>query len=261
MCVSPGYYLGMISVAVTVGVALLTTAGHRARVSTLTVLLPMYLLSTGLQTPTFEDVRREMVETQISARGVKDRGVLEAMRRVPRHLFVPADLRSHAYDDTPLPIGFGQTISQPYIVGYMTEALELSAEHRVLEIGTGSGYQAAVLATLAREVYSIEIVPELAERARRTLTEAGYDNVVVRAGNGYLGWPDYAPFDRIVVTAAPPTVPPALVEQLAVGGIMVLPVGNWFQEMTIITKTRDGVTRETTIPVRFVPMVNRPGND
>jgi protein-L-isoaspartate(D-aspartate) O-methyltransferase len=202
-----------------------------------------------------------MVESQIRARGIKDQAVLDAMLRVPRHLFVPADVRRRAYEDTPLPIGQGQTISQPYIVAYMTEALQLSNDHAVLEIGTGSGYQAAVLAELVREVYSIEIVPELAERARQTLAEAGYRNVTVRAGNGYLGWPDRAPFPRIIVTAAPEKVPQALVDQLAVGGRMVVPVGTGLQEMTIITKTAKGVTEQRTIPVRFVPMIKPVASD
>jgi len=203
--------------------------------------------------------RRSMVDTQIRARGVTDAAVLEALLRVPRHLFVPPEMAARAYDDTPLPIGLGQTISQPYIVAYMTEALRLTPDLTVLEIGTGSGYQAAVLAELAREVFTIEIVPELAERARRTLAAAGYRNVRVRTGNGYLGWPERAPFPRIIVTAAPEEIPSALVDQLAVGGVMVLPVGRGFQDMMIVTKTERGVTERRTIPVRFVPMVNKPG--
>ena len=200
--------------------------------------------------------RRRMVERQIEARGVRDRAVLEAMLSVPRHLFVTPDARLHAYEDRPLPVGQGQTISQPYIVGYMTEALRTSPEHDVLEIGTGSGYQAAVLSRLVRRVYTNEIVPELADRARRTLQEQGYRNVQVRTGNGYAGWPERAPFQRIIVTAAPPELPSALVDQLAVGGVMVVPVGRAFQEMTIVTKTDKGVAQRRTIPVRFVPMVD-----
>jgi protein-L-isoaspartate(D-aspartate) O-methyltransferase len=199
--------------------------------------------------------RRRMVETQIRARGISSIAVLEAMRRVPRHLFVPPSGQSFAYEDRPLPIGFNQTISQPYIVAYMSEALDVSPRHTVLEIGTGSGYQAAVLAELAGEVYSIEIVPELADRARQTLASAGYRNVHVRNGDGYEGWPEHAPFDRIVVTAAPPEIPTVLVEQLALGGIMVVPVGRLSQAMTIVTRTARGVTKTETIPVRFVPMV------
>jgi len=204
-----------------------------------------------------ERARLRMVETQIRARGISAPAVLAAMERVPRHRFVPAEYQRQAYDDTPLPIGFGQTISQPYIVAYMTEALDLDSSHSVLEIGTGSGYQAAVLAEIARRVYSIEIVPELASQARETLASAGYDNVLVRAGNGYAGWPEQAPFDRIIVTAAPPSVPVALVQQLAVRGVMVLPVGTASQEIRILRKSADGVTSEATIPVRFVPMVDK----
>jgi protein-L-isoaspartate(D-aspartate) O-methyltransferase len=199
--------------------------------------------------------RQRMVDTQMRARGISSPTVLNALARVPRHLFVPPDQERFAYDDRPLPIGQGQTISQPYIVGYMTEALNVASHHTVLEIGTGSGYQAAVLAELVREVLSIEIVPELAERARRTLAGAGYGNVQVRTGNGYAGWPERAPFERIIVTAAPRELPPALVEQLAVGGTMVVPVGAMFQEMTIVHKTAGGVTTRRTIPVRFVPMI------
>jgi protein-L-isoaspartate(D-aspartate) O-methyltransferase len=214
------------------------------------------------QSPTagdpYQASRLRMVEAQLRGRGLGDRRVLDAMARVPRHLFVPENVRQRAYDDTPLPIGRGQTISQPYVVGYMTEALRVSAADRVLEIGTGSGYQAAVLAELAGEVYSIEIVPELADEARRSLASAGYDKVQVRTGNGYLGWPERAPFSRIIVTAAPPTIPQALVDQLAVGGVMVLPVGRMFQEMVILMKDAKGVTERRTIPVMFVPMVTTP---
>ena len=202
-----------------------------------------------------------MVREQIEGRGIRDRAVLDAMGRVARHLFVPPQVRPSAYEDRPLPIGNGQTISQPYIVAYMTEALRTSRDQTVLEIGTGSGYQAAVLSLLVREVYSIEIVPELADGARRALASGGYTNVQVRTGNGYLGWPEQAPFGRIIVTAAPPEIPRALVDQLAVGGVMVVPVGTLFQEMTIVTKTARGVTEQRTIPVRFVPMVDRPGQE
>src|SRR2546425_2198217 len=169
--------------------------------------------------------RTAMVEAQIKARGVKNAAVLNAMLRVPRHLFVPPNVRDRAYDDEPLPIGNDQTISQPFIVAYMTEALDVHPDHNVLEIGTGSGYQAAVLAELARRVFTIEIVSELAERARRTLAEHGYKNVEVRAGNGYLGWPEHAPFPRIIVTAAPAQIPQVLIDQLAIGGAIVRPDG------------------------------------
>ncbi len=198
--------------------------------------------------------RERMVDTQIEARGIRDPRVLAAMRTVPRHRFVPPALQDQAYADTPLPIGSSQTISQPFIVAYMTEALQLPPAAAVLEIGTGSGYQAAVLAEVAREVYSIEIVPELAERSAQVLAELGYDNIHLRTGDGYRGWPDAAPFDGIMVTAAPDHVPPALVEQLAVGGRLVIPVGRYSQDMRIVTRTADGSVTETTIPVRFVPM-------
>jgi protein-L-isoaspartate(D-aspartate) O-methyltransferase len=225
------------------------------------VVLVMFAgMLTCAQADNWQALRQQMVDTQIRAREVRSEAVLQAMARVPRHLFVPESLRPYAYEDRPLPIGRGQTISQPYIVGYMTDALQLEPAHRVLEIGTGSGYQAAVLADIATHVYSIEIVPELAEGARRALTDAGYRNVDVRTGNGYLGWPDRAPFDRIIVTAAPPTIPTALVDQLAVGGIMVVPVGTDYQEIVVISRTAQGVTEKRTIPVRFVPMVTRPGD-
>ena len=198
--------------------------------------------------------RRHMVDRQIRGRGVRDPRVLEALAAVPRHRFVPPQLQEQAYADTPLPIGSSQTISQPYIVAYMTEALQLPPDASVLEIGTGSGYQAAVLAEVAREVYSIEIVPELAERSARLLGELGYDNVHLRLGDGYRGWPEAAPFDGIMVTAAPDHVPPALVEQLAVGARLVIPVGRRAQEMRVVTMTEDGPVSETTLPVRFVPM-------
>jgi protein-L-isoaspartate(D-aspartate) O-methyltransferase len=210
------------------------------------------------QTDAHTAARRRMVDDQIKARGIRNPAVLDVMARVPRHLFVPPDVQGRAYDDTPLPIGHGQTISQPYIVAYMTEALETSREHRVLEIGTGSGYQAAVLAELVNALYSIEIVPELAHGAARALAGAGYRNVEVREGNGYLGWPEHAPFDRIIVTAAPPQIPQTLVDQLAVGGRMVVPVGTLLQEIVVLTKNARGVTETRTIPVRFVPMVNDP---
>lgn len=202
--------------------------------------------------------RRLMVDRHIRDRGIESGAVLRAMRKVPRHEFVHESLRERAYADHPLPIGFGQTISQPAIVAYMTEAADISLKDKVLEIGTGSGYQAAILGELAAEVYTIEIIPELAEQAGRVLSRLGYKNVFVKAGNGYLGWPEHAPFDAIVVTAAPDEVPRALVEQLAVGGKMVIPVGTTFQEMVIITKTRKGVVERRTIPVRFVPMTGKP---
>lgn len=205
------------------------------------------------------DVQRErMVAEQLRARDIRNARVLDAMLKVPRHLFVPEPQRAAAYADSPLPIGLDQTISQPYIVAFMTQALELESGHRVLEIGTGSGYQAAVLGLLAKDVYTIEILPALADRSRRTLADLGYHNVQVRTGNGYLGWPEHAPYDRIMVTAAPDTVPPALVQQLKVGGLMAIPVGTTSQELRILRRTATGTELLTTLPVRFVPMTGRP---
>jgi protein-L-isoaspartate(D-aspartate) O-methyltransferase len=199
--------------------------------------------------------RARMVQEQLRASGIREEKVLAAMARVPRHEFVQPSLRHLAYDDGPLPIGFDQTISQPYIVGYMTEAAKISPSEKVLEIGTGSGYQAAILAELAREVYTIEIIPELANRARNRLRELGYANVQVRAGDGYAGWKEHAPFDAILVTAAPDHVPQALVDQLAVNGRMIIPVGAGEQEMRVLTKTVGGVIEQTTMQVLFVPLV------
>ncbi len=198
-----------------------------------------------------------MVDQQLRARDIKDPRVLQAMLDVPRHLFVPAPQRADAYADAPLPIGYSQTISQPYIVAYMTQALALAPEHIVLEIGTGSGYQAAILGRLVKAVYTIEIVEPLADRAAETLGSLGYTNVHVRAGNGYLGWPEHAPFDRIMVTAAPEEVPPALIEQLKVGGLMAIPVGTLRQELRILRKTAEGMETLRTLPVRFVPMTGK----
>jgi protein-L-isoaspartate(D-aspartate) O-methyltransferase len=198
--------------------------------------------------------REEMVATQIQARGVSDPAVLAALRRVPRHQFVPEPLRSLAYDDRPLPIGEGQTISQPYIVALMTELSGAKRGDRVLEVGTGSGYQAAVLADLGAEVYTIEIVAPLAQRAARTLAALGYPSVRVRAGDGYRGWPEAAPFDAVLVTAAPPRIPQPLEQQLKVGGRLVVPVGEGDQELKVITRTPTGFQDKAVIPVRFVPM-------
>ena len=202
--------------------------------------------------------RSRMVDEQLRARDIRSARVLEAMLKVPRHRFVPEAQREDAYVDSPLPIGHGQTISQPYIVAFMTQALSVEPSHRILEIGTGSGYQAAVLGELAQDVYTIEIVQALADRSRATLADLGYRNVHVRTGNGYLGWPEHAPYDRIMVTAAPDEVPPALLQQLKVGGLMAIPVGTGTQELRILRRTKDGTETLDTLPVRFVPMTNKP---
>lgn len=197
-----------------------------------------------------------MVDETIAARGIRDPHVLDAMRTVPREEFVPAARRAHAYADRPLPIGEGQTISQPYIVALMTELAAIAPGAKVLEVGTGSGYQAAVLAACGATVYSIEIVDALAERAKRDLARLGYAKVHVRSGDGYQGWPEHAPFDAILVTAAAPHVPPALLEQLRVGGRLVIPVGETGaeQSLQVHTRTENGATGHDVVPVRFVPM-------
>jgi protein-L-isoaspartate(D-aspartate) O-methyltransferase len=199
-------------------------------------------------------LREQMVIEQIEARGVIDSTVLSAMRSVPRHRFVPTLYQSQAYDDHPLPIGEEQTISQPFIVAVMTEALELSASERVLEVGTGSGYQAAVLSEIVSEVYSIEIIAALGLRAESTLATLGYHNVTVRIGDGYQGWAEQAPFDAIIVTAAPDHIPQPLVDQLAMGGRLVIPVGHEDQSLLVLKRTKKGIEREKRFGVRFVPM-------
>jgi protein-L-isoaspartate(D-aspartate) O-methyltransferase len=200
-------------------------------------------------------LRNHMVTTQLEARGIKDARVLAAMRTVPRHEFVPLDLAARAYDDDALPIGYEQTISQPYIVAFMTELAAIGPDAKVLEIGTGSGYQAAVLAELAKDVYSIEIVEPLARRAQATLRRLGYERVHLRTGDGYRGWPEAAPFDAVLVTAAPGTVPSPLLEQLAPGGRLVIPVGTDDQVLEVHRRTASGITVERKAMVRFVPMI------
>ena len=241
-------------------------ASRQARSSQ--ALVPLFFaLTLGVavaQAPTPADQHRSqrliMVRDQIEARGVKNPEVLAAMRAVPRELFVPESVRPHAYEDHPLPIGFGQTISQPFIVGLMTELLEPKKSHRVLEIGTGSGYQAAVLSGLVGELYSIEIVPELALSAAETLNSLGFRNVTVREGDGYRGWPEKAPFDRIILTAAPSEIPQTLLEELKPGGRLVAPVGLGFQDLVVVEKSADGkTTTRSVLQVRFVPM--RKGTD
>jgi protein-L-isoaspartate(D-aspartate) O-methyltransferase len=201
--------------------------------------------------------REAMVRTQIEARGVADVQVLEAMRAVPRELFVPEALRDRAYGDGPLPIGHDVTISQPVIVASMTELADVDAGSRVLEVGTGSGYQSAILAELGAKVYSIEIIDPLSRRARTVLDELGYNEVETRVGDGYEGWPEQAPFDAIIVTAAPPRVPEPLKKQLAVGGKLVIPVGRLSQDLLVITRTHDGYRESNAYPVRFVPMTGK----
>ena len=200
-----------------------------------------------------EKDRLHMVSSQIESRGVRDPGVLRAMRAVPRHRFVPESQRASAYDDRPLPIGHQQTISQPYIVALMSELADVEPGDTVLEVGTGSGYQAAVLAEMGAKVFSIEIVEPLAEQSKATLTDLGYD-VTVRHGDGYAGWPEHAPFDAVLVTAAPPYIPGPLKEQLKIGGRLVIPVGTRFQSLLRVTRTKDGFRKEEVLPVRFVPM-------
>lgn len=200
--------------------------------------------------------RERMVNTQIIPRGIESRAVIDAMRRVPRHAFVGSAYRSAAYEDRPLPIEDGQTISQPYIVALMTELADVQHGDKVLEVGTGSGYQAAVLAALGAKVFSIEIMPGLAASARTTLERLQYP-VEVRHGDGYAGWPEHAPFDAIVITAAPPSVPEPLIQQLALGGKLVVPVGSGTQDLWVWTRTERGLDKRNVLPVRFVPMTGQ----
>ncbi|MFW6011926.1 MAG: protein-L-isoaspartate(D-aspartate) O-methyltransferase [Desulfosalsimonas sp.] len=208
----------------------------------------------------FRQQRMKMIKNQIKARGIKDPEILAAFEKVPRHEFVPERLKKYAYQDRPLPIGEGQTISQPYIVALMTQSLEPKRTDRVLEIGTGSGYQAAILAELCKQVYTIEIIESLAESARRILSETGYENVHVKTGDGYKGWPEHAPFDAIIVTCSPEKIPEPLREQLAEGGRMVIPVGRDYDQNLVLLKKRGGeLIKEQILPVLFVPMVDEKG--
>lgn len=208
----------------------------------------------------YDRAREQMVRNQIETRGITDPLVLAAMRQVPRHLFVPVEMRDSAYRDAPLPIGEGQTISQPYIVALMTEMLELTGEERVLEIGTGSGYQAAVLSLLAREVYTVERLPTLARHAEELLHQLGYHNVRVRVGDGTLGWSEYAPYEAIIVTAASPDIPPPLLDQLADGGRFIAPIGpRWTQTLVRVRREGDKFHREYLTAVAFVPLVGEHG--
>lgn len=204
---------------------------------------------------TYKEERESMVTTQIKSRGIKDMNILEAMEKVPRHVFVPENMRKFAYNDEPLPIGNGQTISQPYIVAYMTEVLQLSIEEKVLEVGTGSGYQAAVLAEIAKEVFTVEIIDGLSKNAQEVLQEEGYTNIHFRVGDGSYGWEENAPYDAIMVTAAPSEVPKALQDQLKIGGRMIVPVGDAFQELILIVREKRRFKKKKLLPVRFVPLV------
>jgi len=228
----------------------------RTQVSVAVVLLLSVGCAFGANGPTgnHEAARARMVEEQIAARGIRDTLVLHAMRTVPRHLFVPDNMVSRAYQDSPLPIGWDQTISQPFIVAYMTQALGLRGGEKVLEVGTGSGYQAAVLAAMVDSVYSIEIVEPLGRQAMERLDRLKYDTIRVRIGDGYRGWPEAAPFDAIIVTAAPDHIPKPLLDQLKVGGRLVIPVGTESQELVVMTRTSTGFERKSILPVRFVPM-------
>jgi len=204
----------------------------------------------------YEEERERMVASQIEARGVKDKKVLEAMRNVARHMFVPENMKSYAYQDEPLSIGQGQTISQPYIVAYMTEVLQLEGDERVLEVGTGSGYQAAILAEIVKEVFTVEIIKELSRQAQKVLEKLGYENIHFKVGDGTLGWKEYAPYDAIMVTAAPAKVPKALQEQLEIQGRLVIPVGSMFQELVLVTREKKKFKKKRLLPVRFVPLVS-----
>jgi protein-L-isoaspartate(D-aspartate) O-methyltransferase len=201
--------------------------------------------------------RDRMVDIQIVGGGITDQAVIAAMRRVPRHRFVPDTAAENAYGDFPLSIGYRQTISQPFIVAYMTQALDLKPDEKVLEIGTGSGYQAAILAELVSKVVTIEIVEPLAARAKETLADLGYDNVIVRAGDGYQGWPDESPFDAIILTAAPKRIPPPLLEQLRSGGRLIVPVGDYPQRLMLMRRTGEGYSQTELLPVVFVPMTGQ----
>ncbi len=205
----------------------------------------------------FARLRERMVHEQLQARDIKDPRVLAALLKVPRHEFVPRNVIASAYEDGALPLTYGQTISQPYIVAYMTQALHLKETERILEIGTGSGYQAAVLAEIVSEVFTIEIIPELMEQAKALLSRQGYKNIRFKTGDGYAGWPEFAPFDAIIVTAAPESVPQPLIDQLKPGGRMIIPVGRFEQDLVLVEKGLSGVTRHSTIPVRFVPMTGK----
>ena len=205
-------------------------------------------------TDQFEVERKQMVQTQLRGRKIQDQRVLAAMSKVPRHEFLDSWCQALAYSDRPLPIPHHQTISQPYIVAYMTQAANIASGDKVLEIGTGCGYHTAILAEIAKQVYSVEIIPQLSQQASQTLSKLGYKNIEFKIGDGYQGWREHAPYDAIIVTAAPQYIPHALIKQLKINGTMIIPVGTWHQDLVVLTKTENHIVLEKTIPVRFVPM-------
>ncbi|MBS3818601.1 protein-L-isoaspartate(D-aspartate) O-methyltransferase [bacterium] len=205
----------------------------------------------------FREEREEMVRSQIESRGIKDKRILDAMKKVPRHQFVPDQTQKFAYHDEPLPIGEGQTISQPYIIAYMTDVLGLKKEDKVLEIGTGSGYQAAILAEMVSQVFSIEAISSLSRKAQKTLEDLGYTNIYFKVGDGTWGWKEQAPYDAILVTAAPPSIPTPLQEQMREEGRMVLPVGETYQDLYLVVKKKGKFKKKKLLPVRFVPLIQR----
>lgn len=227
-------------------------------IASLTVIFSTFNCSNGqdVKDVQYTNLRKAMVEEQIKDRGIRNKKVLDALMDVPRHTFVPDEYKSRSYDDCPLPIGYNQTISQPYIVAYMTEILNPDSNERVLEIGTGSGYQAAILSKLYKQVYTIEIVKPLGEQAKKLFNTEGYRNITVKIGDGYEGWKEFAPFDAIIVTCAPTNIPKLLVDQLAEGGKMIIPVGNRMNQVLYLLEKRNGKIRQkATLPVLFVPMV------
>ncbi len=231
------------------------------KIQVVLMLMLTSFISCGQNADPFFALRNRMVKTQIESRGITDEKILEAFRNVERHKFVPDEYIPHAYNDTPLPIAEGQTISQPYVVAFMTDALDLKKTDKVLEIGTGSGYQAAILAEICDSVFTIEIFKSLGQNARELFDRLGYDNIMTKIGDGYKGWPPYAPFDAIVVTAAPEKIPEPLKEQLAEGGRMIIPVGgSRIQHLVLLKKRKGKIREEQILPVRFVPMIDSTGN-
>ena len=232
----------------------------RSKFTLYAFLLLIPLISCGQGETNFYEQRRRMVKYQIEARGINDKLILDAFMNVERHKFVLPKYINYAYNDSPLPISSGQTISQPYIVAFMTDALALQKSDKVLEIGTGSGYQAAILAQLCDSVFTVEIFKELSEKAQRIFSESGYENIYCRIGDGFRGWPEYAPFDAIIVTCAPTDIPEPLEDQLAEGGRMIIPVGSYpVQNLILLNKRKGKIRRQNVLPVRFVPMINKEG--